>query len=103
MARVRTSKNIPLKPLVVIFSDGRTELNYFSCKKSDLKGKRNVRIEPVFANEKKATEMVKYAKDYIRNNYGNEPNDRYFCVMDMDRAADADIKTALKQKPKKWI
>lgn len=47
--------------------------------------------------------MVKYAKDYIRNNYGNEPNDRYFCVMDMDRAADADIKTALKQKPKKWI
>ena len=101
MARTRTSKKIPLRSLIVIFSDGKTELNYFNCKKLDLNGKRNVRIEPVFAKGKKATEIVGYAKKYLYNNYGDQPNDRYYCVFDMDCAADEDIKRALKEKPKK--
>lgn len=70
MARVRESKNIPLRPLVVIFSDGQTELNYFRCKKLDQNENGNIRIEPVFANQKKATGIVQYAKRYLKKKGG---------------------------------
>lgn len=101
MGRVRESENRTLNSLVVIFSDGDTELNYFRCKKSDLKGKRNVRIKLVPVKQKSAAEIVQSAKKYIKNNCGNEPNDKYFCVMDLDHANDADISKALKEKPDK--
>lgn len=101
MARRRISKNIPLRPLIVIFSDGETELNYFSCKKIDLTGNRNLKIEPVFINKKTATGIVLFAKKHIQNKYDNKPNDRYFCVLDMDCMTDMDIAKALKEKPEK--
>jgi hypothetical protein len=100
MARVRKSQKIPLRPLIVIFSDGQTELNYFRCKKSDLTGNRNIRIEPVPVNQKSATGIVRYAKGYPKKRgWAIKGNDRLFCVMDMDCADDEDIRKALKEKP----
>ncbi|MDE4907752.1 RloB family protein [Methanogenium marinum] len=102
MGRVRKSKNIPLRPLVVIFSDGQTEINYFRCKKLDLNENRNIKIEPVHANQKSAAGIVTYAKRYLqKKGWTIKQNDRIFCVIDMDCAADLDIKKALKEKPGK--
>ena len=98
MARERKSKKIPLKHPVIIFSDGETELNYFNCKKSDMKGNRNIKIATVPTNSNTATKMVLYAINHIRSRDKN-PNDKYFCVLDMDCADDDDIGKALKKKP----
>ena len=100
MARCRKSRKRQINPLILIYSNGETEINYLMLKKNDLKGSRNIRIEPVFCNRKTAVNLVDYAKRHIKaRNYDRNDEDRVFLVMDMDDASDEDIKSAMKKMP----
>jgi len=88
------------RPSVLIYTDGDTEINYFRLKKSDLTGKRNIKIELKLENEKSATKLVNYANRHIYHNYkGLNSGDRVYCVFDMDTANDEDIKRAIRSIP----
>lgn len=100
MASYRKSRYLPPRTLVLIYTDGNTEVNYFRLKKSDLTGNRNIKIELKPENEKSATRLVNHAKRHISHNYeGLNSGDRVYCVFDMDTANDEDIKRAIRSMP----
>lgn len=100
MARTRKSQKRQINPLILIFSSGETEINYFRLKKGDLRGNRNIRIEALHSNRKTAVDLVSYAKQNIKaGDYNRNKNDKVFLVMDLDDARDGDIKSAMKKMP----
>lgn len=62
MAKQRKTKKLPLRSLVLIYTDGHTELNYFRLKKSSLTGRKNIKIETRIANIKSGKKFVDSAK-----------------------------------------
>ncbi|MEA2034102.1 MAG: RloB family protein [Euryarchaeota archaeon] len=101
MAKQRKTKKLPLRPLVLIYTDGHTELNYFRLKKSSLTGRKNIKIETRIANIKSGKKFVDYAKKHISSNYERlNGGDRVYCVFDMDTANDEDIRRAISSMPR---
>lgn len=95
MAHTRRSKERPLRTLVIIFSDGETELNYFELKKRDIHGNRNIRIVTVPSNIKSPSQYIKYAEGYIKaKSLSLNGQDRIFCVFDVDTLSDSEMESA---------
>jgi len=100
MARTRKSQHRQERPLVLIFSDGETEINYFRMKRSDPGRNKNIRIETRFLNQKKAEDLVKSAKRYISSKCGHlRKGDHLYFVLDMDAADDEDISRTKRSMP----
>ncbi|QYZ80180.1 RloB domain-containing protein [Methanofollis formosanus] len=100
MARYRTSRGLSKRIRIFIFSDGKTEINYFDLKKKDLPRNRNLSVELIPTNIKSAVKSVNYIKRYFsRNDYGLNQNDRVFCVFDMDTADNEDLRRAITKMP----
>lgn len=98
MVRTRRSQLRPLRTLLIIFSDGETELNYFELKKRNIHGNRNIRIVTVQPNIKSPSQYIKYAEGYIQTHLPPlNGQDRIFCVFDVDTLSDSEIEKAQKQ------
>lgn len=95
MARTRRSQQRPLRTLVIIFSDGETELNYFELKKREIQGNRNIRIETVPSNIKSPSQYIKHVEGYSKTHLPPlNDQDRIFCVFDVDTLTDSEIEKA---------
>jgi len=99
MSRQRTSRHLPQKTQIFIFSNGETEINYFNLKKKDLKGDRTIKIQPLSVKKDGVINFVKYAKETHLDKYDLNKKDKAFCVIDLDTENDEDIQKALSIMP----
>ncbi len=98
MAHTRRSQQRPLRTLVIIFSDGETELNYFELKKRSIHGNRNIRIVTVQPNIKSPSQYINYVEGSIKTHLPPlNGQDRIFCVFDVDTLSDSEIEKAQKR------
>jgi len=98
VARTRRSQQRPLRTLVIIFSDGETEINYFELKKRNIHGNRNIRIETVPANIKSPSDYIKHVEGYIKaKSLSLNGQDRIFSVFDIDTLSDSEMGRAQKR------
>ncbi|OPX63196.1 MULTISPECIES: RloB family protein [unclassified Methanoregula] len=92
------SHNRKPRNFIHIYSNGYSEINYFTLKKIH-SNKKNIRIEPFFENAGNPHQMVKL----IERKYSAkdlDPNDRIYCVTDVDDATDICINDAMTRKAK---
>lgn len=93
----RVSRKLEPRHFIHIYSNGYTEINYFTLKKCDCAKKRNIRIEPFFENAGNPNQIIKqiekkYPKGYVTS------KDKIFCVIDVDDIKDICIKEAMQLK-----
>lgn len=96
-ANYRISRNLPIRHFIHIYSNGHTEINYFNLKKNELHGVRNLKIEPIFENEGSPKKIL----NWIKKNYpirDRTPNDKVFCLIDVDEITDVNIQEGLRVK-----
>jgi len=97
------SRNIPLRKVIRIYSDGDTEIDYFNSKKREISercartGRRNIKIIPI--HEKSGiTRILKTIQKNCPENDLN-PDDKVYCILDVDDLPDTIIQTSLNSKP----
>jgi hypothetical protein len=94
----RKSKKISPRNYIHIYTNGYTELSYFSQKKSKLHNS-NIVLKPIFENAGSPAKLLsRISRQYDRGEISK--NDMVFCVMDVDDITNKAIQDGLNNKKK---
>lgn len=93
------SPNLPQRKITWIYTNGKTEKNYFDLQKIAHKDKRNLKICPICKEGRGIKNILEKIKREC-DGRSLRSGDKIFCVVDVDALTDMEIQGAFRIKPK---
>lgn len=93
------SHNLPQRKVTWIYTNGKTEKNYFDLQKDAHKDKRNLKIRSICKDGRGIKNILEKIKREC-DGRSLRPEDKIFCVVDVDASTDIEIQGAFRIKPK---